>query len=200
MNPAPMTRPSFCTPSMTHFLFLSPRALCAGLSIAAALLLGSAVQADDGHDHGAAPAVASGPALPRFSASSELFELVGVLDGKQLTLYLDHAPTNAPVKDATLELEIGNQKLQTQAHGEGQFEATLAQALPEGVSPVTATVTAGSDSDLLAGELDIHGDTHAEPGHAHGWKEYALWGLGGIAALALAIAALRLARRKAGAA
>lgn len=200
MKPAPMTRTSFRIPSMTHFFSPSPRALCAGLSMAAALLLGSAVQADEGHDHGEAPATASGPALPRFSASSELFELVGVLDGKQLTLYLDHAPTNAPVKDATLELEIGNHKLQPQAHGDGQFEATLEQSLPEGVSPITATVTAGNDSDLLAGEFDIHGETHAEPGHTHGWKEYALWGLGGIAALALAVAALRLVRKKAGAA
>lgn len=194
MNPAP----SFGIPSMNYFFSPSPRALCAGLFLATALLLASGVQADEGHDHGEAPAAASGPALPRFSASSELFELVGVLDGKQLTLYLDHAPTNAPVKDATLELEIGNLKLQPQAHGEGQFEATLEQPLPEGVSPITAMVSAGNDSDLLAGELDIHADTHAEPRHAHGWKEYALWGAGGIVALALAAAAFRLTRRKAG--
>lgn len=177
-----------------------PRRLSAGLLMAVALLLSAAAQAGDGHDHGEAPAAASGPALPRFTATSDLFELVGVVNGRQLTLYLDHAPTNAPVKDATLELEIGDRKLQAQPDGEGQFEATLEQALPEGTSPVTATVTAGADSDLLAGELDIHGDTHAEAPHAHGWKEYALWGAGGIAALALAVAALRMTRKKAGAA
>ena len=33
--------------------------------------------------------LAAGTALPRFAAVSETFELVGVLDGKQVTLYLD---------------------------------------------------------------------------------------------------------------
>ena len=45
--------------------------------------------AGDGHDHGEATTSAGGPALPRFTAVSETFELVGVLNGKQLTLYLD---------------------------------------------------------------------------------------------------------------
>ena len=171
---------------MTRLLFLKPfmtpsshpslhRALTGGLLLAVALLLSAPALAHEGHDD--APAAANGPSQPRFTATSDLFELVGVVNGKQLTLYLDHAPTNAPVKDATLE-----------------------QALPEGTSPVTATVTAGNDSDLLAGELDLHADMPPEPDHAHGWKEYALWSAGGIAALALAVAALRMTRKKAGAA
>lgn len=194
MTPLLFLKP-FMTPSSHPSL---PRAMAAGLLLAVALLLSAPALAHEGHDD--APAAASGPSQPRFTASSDLFELVGVVNGKQLTLYLDHAPTNAPVKDATLELEIGDRKLQVQPHGEGQFEATLEQALPEGTSPVTATVTAGNDSDLLAGELDLHADSHAEPAHAHGWKEYTLWGAGGIAALALAMAALRMTRKKAGAA
>lgn len=179
---------------------LSPslRALPVGVLLAAALLLPAPAFAHEGHDD--APATATGPSQPRFVAASDLFELVGVVQGKQLTLYLDHAPTNVPVKNATLELEIGDRKLQAQPQGDGQFEATLEAALPEGTTPVTATVTASNDSDLLAGEIDIHGATHAEPAHAHGWKEYALWAAGGIAVLALAVAALRMTRKKAGAA
>ncbi len=76
-------------------------------SLGIALMLGVialGARAGDGHDHGDAPPAASGPALPRFAAVSDLFELVGVLDGKRLTLYLDHAADNRPVKDAKLEL------------------------------------------------------------------------------------------------
>ena len=54
--------------------------------ILAALMLSAAwpAWAGEGHDHGDAPAAMAGPALPRFTAVSELFELVGVLD--------DHPP------------------------------------------------------------------------------------------------------------
>ena len=41
--------------------------------------------AGEGHDHGETPAASSGPALPRFAAASEIFELVGVVKGKDLT-------------------------------------------------------------------------------------------------------------------
>mgnify|MGYP000482199344 CR=1 FL=1 len=48
------------------------------------------------------------------------------------------------------------------------------------------TVVDQADSDLLAGELDIHEAAHAdEAEHSHSWKEYAGWALGGIAALAV---------------
>ena len=66
--------------------------------------------AGDGHDHGDAPAASSGPALPRFAAVSETFELVGVVNGKRLTLYLDRYADGSPVKGAKLELELGGVK------------------------------------------------------------------------------------------
>ena len=50
------------------------------------LLFACAAFAGEGHDHGEAPAAASGPALPRFTATSDMFELVGVLDGQHLAL------------------------------------------------------------------------------------------------------------------
>ena len=161
------------------------RPLAAGLLLGALWMATIPAQAGEGHDHGEAPAAAAGSALPRFSAGSELFELVGVLNGKQLTLYLDHAASNAPVKDAKLELELGGRKLSPKAHGEGEFELTLAEAPKAGVTPVTVTVSTASESDLLASELDIHEEAHSEEAHVHGWKEWALWSSAGVAALLL---------------
>ena len=161
------------------------RPLAAGLLLGALWMATIPAQAGEGHDHGEAPAAAAGSALPRFSAGSELFELVGVLNGKQLTLYLDHAASNAPVKDAKLELELGGRKLSPKAHGEGEFELTLAEAPKAGVTPVTVTVSTASESDLLASELDIHEEAHSEEAHVHGWKEWALWSGAGLAALLL---------------
>jgi hypothetical protein len=145
-------------------------------------------QAGEGHDHGEAAPAATGPAMPRFTASSELFELVGVLKGQQLSLYLDHADSNAPVKGASLELELGGKTYKAQPHREdGEFELALPQALAPGVIAVTATISTASDSDLLAGELDIH-DEHAHDeaaaAPARSWKA---WTAGGIALLAAAL-------------
>ena len=181
---------------MTNFLsrrkpflsfFLSPSFFFALLLATASL----SSWAGEGHDHGEAPAAAGGPAKPRFTATSETFELVGVVNGKVITLYLDHVTDNSPVKDATLELELGGTKVPVQPHGEGEFEATLAAELQPAEISVTATVVAGAVTDLLAGDLDIHADTHADAAHGAGWKTYSALAIGGLIALALVAFALR---------
>ncbi len=158
-----------------------PAALCA-----AAILAASPAWAGPGHDHGDAAPAAVGQALPRFSAVSETFELVGVLSGKQITLYLDRFADNSPVRGAQIELEIGGAKFKAEKHGDDDYEVVLPEAPKAGVLPVTATVTAGNEADLLAGELDLHEAAHTEEAaHAHSWTEYAGWAAAGIAALAL---------------
>ena len=161
--------------------------LLAALSVIAAVLLPSLARAGDGHDHGDATPAASGPSLPRFAAVSDTFELVGVLSGKQLTLYLDRAADNAPVTDAQIELDIGSTKFKAEKHEDG-YEVVLAAAPKPGVLPITATVTAGNEVDLLAGELDLHEDAHADEAmHAPTWREVAAWALAALAALSLLI-------------
>jgi hypothetical protein len=161
-----------------------PHTLAARL--VAATFLGSPAWAGEGHDHGDAAPAAVGQALPRFSAVSETFELVGVLSGKQITLYLDRFGDNSPVRGAQIELEIGGAKFKAEKQGEDEYEVVLPEAPKEGVLPVTATVTADTEVDLLAGELDIHEAAHADEAvHTHSWTEYAGWGAGGLAALVL---------------
>jgi hypothetical protein len=151
--------------------------------------------AGEGHDHGEAPAAAGGAAAPRFSAVSETFELVGILNGKQLTLYLDRFADGSPVKDAKLELELGGTRIAVEPHAEGEFEATLAQELKPGVIPVTATVVAGEETDLLAGELDLHDETaSATSSQTHGWQAYGLWVIVAVAGGILVIVLLRRMR------
>lgn len=164
-------------------------AACATLMLNASPL----ALAGPGHDHSDEPAAAGeGPGLPRFVATSELFELVGVVNGTKLTLYLDHSATNAPVKDAKVELEMGGTKVAVSPHAEGEFEATLAAALKPGVIPITATVSTAKDSDLLAGELDLHAEGPAKAAAAPmPWKTYVTWGAGGLAVLAVVWMAIR---------
>lgn len=186
-------------PSLIRIHRMTSFRLLAALALATAAPFPGPALAGPGHDHGhdhAAPAV-TGPALPRFAAESELFELVGVLEGRQLTLYLDRAADNAPVAGAQIELEIDGAKLTPQARDE-VYELTLPAAPKPGVLPVTATVTAGTDIDLLAGELEIRDEALAdEAAHAHGVQEFAAWIAGGIVALLALAALIGVGRRRA---
>jgi hypothetical protein len=165
------------------------------LSCATVLLAPVHALADDGHDHGNAPSAATGPAQPRFAAVSETFELVGVLNGKHITLYLDRSDDNSPVPDAQIELEIAGAKFKAEKHGDAEYEVTLADTPQPGVLPITAMVTAGNEADLLAGELDIHEDAEAHaPAPLPSWTAPAAWVAAGIIALALLTFAARRVR------
>jgi hypothetical protein len=176
---------SFQKTSMKYLKF--PYAL-----LSAALFTTAPAWAGEGHDHGEAAPVAVGQALPRFSAVSETFELVGVLSGKQITLYLDRFSDNSPVRDAQIELEIGSANFKADKQGEDEYEVVLPEAPKPGVLAVTATVTAGNEVDLLAGELDIHEEAHSEEVQAaQPWTKYAGWVAAGIAALAFVFVGAR---------
>jgi len=155
--------------------------------------------ADAGHDHGDAPVQAQGAGLPRFAATSDLFELVGIVDGKRLTIYLDRATDNAPVAGAKVELELGGVKVELKSQPDGVFEATLAQAPKPGVTPVTATVVAGQETDLLAGELKIpEVVAPAATSRARDWKTLAGAAAAGLFALAaLVVLVRRISSRRA---
>lgn len=165
-------------------------AFIAGASLLAGLYSPLAL-ADAGHSHDATAATASAPVMPRFAAASELFEIVGTANGTQLALYLDRFGDNAPVAGATLDVSVGDTPVVVKEIATGEFEGTLAQALPSGVTSVTVTVEAAGETDLLAGDFDVHADAAAE--HAHrDWRAMLPWAL---AALALAAAGLWLPRR-----
>lgn len=173
---------------------MTSRHLLSVLCAALLLLAGAPARADAGHDHGDALAAPTGSALPRFTAVSDTFELVGVLDGKLLTLYLDRFADNSPVPRATLELDIGGTTVKAEPHGEGLFEVQLADVPAPGVLPITATVIAGNETDLLAGELDVHVDAHEDAAAPRNWRRIVGFGMAGLAAVAVLVALARRAR------
>jgi hypothetical protein len=173
-----------------------------------ALALGFSLgaHAGPGHDHGpetAAPTVTA-PAQPRFATTTELFELVGVLDGKTLTLYLDEAATNAPITQAEIDLELAGTSHRAGAQPDGSFAIQLPQAPAAGVWPITATVSATvnatSATDLLAAELTVAADTHEHADeHSHKHNHFAEWLAAAVALLALAAGGVFWLRRRANA-
>lgn len=129
------------------------------------LLFACAAVAGDGHDHGAEEATIAPASAPRLVMESTQFELVGTLEGDGLHLYLDDHASNAPVTDASVELELAGQRIKAEPEADGSYHALLAQPLPEGEYAVMATILTGETSDLLTGDLDVHtaDEMHAAP-------------------------------------
>ena len=145
-------------------------------------LLSPMAIAGAGHDHGEAAPQTQGTALPRFVAVSEDLEMVGIVNGKQLTIYLDRFKDNSPVNDAQIDIDIEGSKYKAEKHGVGEYEVILKDKLKPGVIAITATIQAGELNDLLAAELDLHADEQ-EPSHGYSWKGIALWTGAGLFAL-----------------
>jgi cobalt-zinc-cadmium efflux system membrane fusion protein len=182
--------------------FFAPPLRRAAQRTALALAIATAAAASfagDGHDHGDAPAPAAGSASPRLSAHSDLFELVGVVDGGVMTLYLDRYASNEPVTGAKIEYEAGADKGIAQPQADGTYVIRLAALGKPGELPFSFTVSAGADTDLLAGDLDIH-DPHdhasEQPRALLPWLSIAAAGATALAIALVLARKLRAARRR----
>ncbi|WP_376094021.1 efflux RND transporter periplasmic adaptor subunit [Roseomonas sp. CCTCC AB2023176] len=138
------------------------------LALALAAAVTPAARAHEGHDdEPAGPASAA----PRVNATSEEFELVGVLgEGGTLTIYLDRAATNEPVDGADIEVMLGQEIVKAERVGPATYRARLAALTRPGGYDLTFSIAAGSESDLLTGAFDVP----APPGEgatAHGWLD-----------------------------
>ncbi len=154
--------------------------------------------AGPGHDHGDdAPSGAVGTASPRVSSHSDLFELVAVVQGSEMKIYLDRYATNEPVTNAQIEVEVGTAKGAAQAQADGSYLFTNELLAKPGTLPASFTVLAGKDSDLLAGDLTIadpHAD-HADAPAARPWLRWLGFALGATLLLAAAAWAWRKGRK-----
>ena len=153
-----------------------------GMMLVLALLPGPGF-ADEGHGGHGAPSSALPAALgPRLEAQSENFELVGVLEGGKLTLYLDRFDTNEPVTDAAIEIESGAFKATAQAGGEGVYTVPADTLTKPGQYPLVFTIRAAGETDLLNGTLGVPPPAGASS-HLHDWTEWLVWIAGAVVAL-----------------
>ena len=148
-----------------------PRGTCACLRAALTCVLlllspmGPAV-AHEGHDHGPA-ATQSGPASPRITAISENYQLVGIVEGEVLVIYLDRFGDNAPVTSATLELTIGDSGATAELQKNGTYEVVSPRLKVPGSHEVLVNITDGAVTDLLVGALNIPEPAGSSVGFDH---------------------------------
>jgi len=101
-------------------------------------------------------------AIPVVVAESESFELVGRLDAEGFSFFVDRAASNAPVLNATLEVEQGGRKATARFRSErGDYlidDAAWLQPLRQpGEYALAFTLVLGDEADLLAADFDVSG-------------------------------------------
>jgi RND family efflux transporter MFP subunit len=138
------------------FSFVRSLAGCLIAPLALALLLSVApLAAHEGHDHGAPPAPVATSGSPRIALHSDAYELVGVLRGARLTLFLDRYAGNAPVTDAGLVVTVGaGADIAAMPTPEGTYVVASDQFLGAGPLELVFAVTHPDGDDLLIGTLE----------------------------------------------
>ncbi len=144
-------------------------------------------------EHLSSPVSGAGDsAAPRIEASTDQFELVGVLAGGELSLLIDDYVTNTPVLDARVEVTYDGQKVLAKFHSDhGDYaidDATMLKKLTQsGEHAFVIAVLAGKRNDLLDAVLKVQptSGAHDHHDHLHVWEIAAIIG---TAAFLLALA------------
>jgi cobalt-zinc-cadmium efflux system membrane fusion protein len=145
---------------------------------------------DEGHAHDT-PASGSVQS-PRIIATSETFQLVGILKGGQVTFYLDRDADNAPVIDAVIEVTSGDTTVIAEKQPDGTFSVQADGLVKPGENEMQFSITAGDQSDLLGGVLIVPSIAHDESTATRSFlsllngSQTMIWGaVGGVIALLL---------------
>lgn len=113
--------------------------------------------AHEGHDHGddqKTAVVAS--TYPRVVARSDLYEIVGILKDDRLSITIDDAITNAPVKDAALQVTIGDAPAAEATPGpNGDYVIAFPDPRRTGSAEVVFSITRKDGDDLLVDTIDM---------------------------------------------
>lgn len=149
-------------------------AACAFLAIPPALAGPGAHGPGGEHLDQPGGSVAAPSARPRLEARSDLFELVAVHTGGELSILVDRYETNEPVLGAELEVESGGRKAKARFHADyGTYAvddpAFLQAIAAPGEHALVFTLKTGNDADLLDGTLAVRPHEAANASHAGGW-------------------------------
>jgi len=129
-------------------------------------------------------------AAPTLTAVSENYELVAIVQGRQMTVYLDQFESNAPVIDADLDFDFSGTGVKATRNADGTYSVVLPKnADLKSTMPVTITILAAAGPDLLSGDLVIpKSEAHSS------WS--ALWVVAIVAACLIALLLIWLAYKR----
>lgn len=156
-------------------------------------LFNSWVYADAGHDEVAKSQPNEN--TPRIVTHSDLFELVSIVENGTMTIYLDRYADNSPVTNASIEVEAGSEKGVATTNADGTYKFVSKTFAEPSEIPVTFTINAGDETDLLAGDLVV-ADAHATDSHDAAKSFANKWLIGIFIVIATLIAGLLIRQRR----
>jgi hypothetical protein len=129
--------------------------LIAFLSLAGLALSAAPAGAHEGHDHGAPPVTALTTVAPRVEASSDTFELVGIVYGGTMSVFIDGFAGNEPITRATVDVTADAAAVRAAPQPDGSFLVEAPWLAKTGPLDLVFAIDTGETSDLLIGTLDL---------------------------------------------
>ena len=115
----------------------------------------TSASAHEGHDLVAAEAATTAKGSPRLALNTENYELVAILSGLRLTIYLDRFNDNIPVTDAAIAVTINDETVPANPDANGTYTLTSGRFGAGGLFEFVFDVTAPEADDLLIGKLSV---------------------------------------------
>lgn len=117
------------------------------------LAMAAPAVAHEGEDHGAELREVDTTIAPRFDAQGDGIELVGVLAGDRLVIYLDRLADNAPIDQARIEIETASDRRVARPVGGGAYVLSAGALSAPGRHLLKLTVETDELLDLLSATL-----------------------------------------------
>jgi membrane fusion protein, heavy metal efflux system len=111
--------------------------------------------AHEGHDLEAVAAPGGSRSQPRLATDSETYELVAVLEGRRLVIYLDGFEHNSPVTDAHITVSINDETAAAVPAADGTYSVVSKLFERGGLVEVVFDIKAPEGDDLLIGKLSL---------------------------------------------
>ena len=132
---------------------LQPRAIALRLAILLLALLHHSAVAHEGHDHGPPPPPLPTAVTPRLAVHTDTYELVAILKGSRLSIFLDRTATNEPVTDAALAVMVAAETYAAEPRPDGTYRVEIPSLAEAGRHELIFTVSHSLGDDLIAGEV-----------------------------------------------
>jgi cobalt-zinc-cadmium efflux system membrane fusion protein len=133
----------------------------AALILALCCLAAAPTVAHEGHDEQPV-AGPRAPRSPRLATRSESYELVAVLEGERLAIYLDRFEDNSPVTDANVTVTVNEEQVVALPSGDGSYTVVSKRFSGRGLVELVFDIKAKEADDLLIGKLTLAGAAPSE--------------------------------------
>ncbi len=164
--------------------------LCSSLIF---LTIGSLAYAGPGHDHGEEKTSAQSAIIkPKFYMESELYEVVGTIDGKNIVLFIDDYLTNRKVSEVELTLIIDDQTVKLVKAENDTYQGNLSNPVGKKSLSITLAIKDKDVDDILVGTYE---PTDQDALKTFKWWYWSFWLIAMITIIAILFIGFRKKQR-----